>query len=146
MVVIFTLGSIDLDLFVRFDSVLFTERFICLVIYRNIIRGTSFRFLGVDGVSLFEEMDNQRVEVVDDDDDDDDDVSPCTIFWNGIEYFRSVTYDENAVGFVVYAAMFIVNINNTHNTIVDDMFQLFVLLLLLPVIVDVSFWILARTL
>ena len=142
MVVIFTLGSIDLDLFVRFDSVLFTERFICLVIYRNIIRGTSFRFLGVDGVSLFEEMDNQRVEVVDDD--DDDDVSPCTIFWNGTGYFRSVTYDENAVGFVVYAAMFIVNINNTHNTIVDAMFQLFVLLLLL--VVDVSFWILARTL
>ena len=139
---IFTLGSIDLDLFVRFDSVLFTERFICLVIYRNIIRGTSFRFLGVDGVSLFEEMDNQRVEVVDDD--DDDDVSPCTIFWNGTGYFRSVTYDENAVGFVVYAAMFIVNINNTHNTIVDAMFQLFVLLLLL--VVDVSFWILARTL
>ena len=139
---IFTLGSIDLDLFVRFDSVLFAERFICSMIYRIIIRGTSFRFLGVDGVSLFEEMDNQRVEVVDDD--DDDDVSPCTIFWNGTGYFRSVTYDENAVGFVVYAAMFIVNINNTHNTIVDDMFQLFVLLLLL--VVDVSFWILARTL
>ena len=141
MVVIFTL-----DLFVRFDSVLFAERFISSMIYRIIIRGTSFRFFGVDGVSLslFEEMDNQRVEVVDDD--DDDDVSPCTIFWNGTGYFRSVTYDDNAVGFVVYAAMFIVNINNTHNAIVDAMFQLFVLLvLLLPVVVDVSLWILART-